>query len=99
VEKKDELNLGRKPTRNSQLKWRKEESEKGDCFLVFNPETEQLHTLRPLGIKILELCDGNHSIEQIIHQLSIDGLLEGKDAEPEIGNFLNELQKRRMISI
>src|SRR3954471_9968846 len=37
-----------------------------DGFIIYQPEQDRVHFLNPTAVLILELCDGSHSIDEIV---------------------------------
>ena len=71
--------------------------EKEGAFL-FNPDTGDLKVLNTVGAMIWEICDGKHTEEALLENLSnmfID--VSESDLEKDIKNFIKELEDRGLI--
>ena len=54
--------------------------------------------LNDTGLKITQLCTGNHSLSEIIDQLSADFvLLDRQNIEKDTINFLTRLHDKRVV--
>ena len=51
-----------------ELIWRWD-GERGKHILVGVPKTRSAHLLNPVAAKIFALCDGEHTVEDIVHEL------------------------------
>ena len=50
------------PERKNKL----EINEADDAFIVYDPELDRVHSLNHTAVFVLELCDGNHTVDEII---------------------------------
>jgi hypothetical protein len=71
--------------------------EAGDTYLIYHPETDELHLVSGAGKAIFELCDGR-TIDDVVEEGST---LIGGDrnvAELEVLAFLQRLHKRSLVA-
>ncbi len=98
------------PIRNPNLEWYKEEGKvvikvpvRRDWIgkfvsLIFSPPPIRNIVLDDeIGSLIWELCDGNHTFEQILEVLTERYKITRREAEVAVGAFLKELGKRRFV--
>jgi coenzyme PQQ biosynthesis protein PqqD len=69
------INLQRYPRRKEQVIAQKASKD----FLLFNMDDGNYYSLNEVGARIWELCDGTHSIEQVI-----DALAQEYDAPKDV---------------
>lgn len=84
------------PIREKNVLCRKEsESE----WILFNISTNTVHSLKTIGFGIWDLCDGNHSIKDIIKHLKEKYVFDMEDERLEKGviEFLQSLQQRNLV--
>lgn len=82
-----------KPNLAAGCRWTAEEGE--ERTLLF---PEGAIRLRGTGRDILERCDGQHTVQQIVSELQV----RYRTGDParianNVGNFLQELQKKRIV--
>lgn len=87
------MNLQSFPQRREQIIAQKGSSD----FLLFNMNDGQYYSLNEVGCRIWELCDGNHSITQLVETLAAE-----YDARPEmlvkdVIELLKELESRKLL--
>lgn len=69
-------------------------------FLLYNPLTDELHTVSHLGMTILDACDGTNSVDDILAILaSSNPLFLDADARVLIMDFLKEIADRKILNI
>jgi hypothetical protein len=66
--------------------------------VLYVPKSRRV-TLDELGSYVWDLCDGQHSVRQIIHALSERYRLHRKEAEVSVVAYLRLLTKRDLIGI
>jgi methyltransferase-like protein len=72
--------------------------EEEEAFL-FDPNSSKIKVLNNTAVFIWKLCDGNHSREDILNQLSEKFNLPSKEqAEQDLDKFLETLQKDGFIN-
>ena len=74
----------------------------GDEEIIYDPDKKRIHILNKTGLFIWNLCDGQHSTEQIIAEVfrsfSLRSDLNDKTRiEKEIRLFLNQLSQEGLI--
>ena len=82
------------PVRSERLIFRPQE----DCALIYHAGTDQLYTMQPLGVEILNLCDGARSVRQIAAEALGDKPEPAVDREAIVRRFLHELEQRQLIT-
>lgn len=87
--------LSAKPLK-TRIVWREEAENQ---YLVYNPTTDMLHMFRPLGIKILTLCDGNRTAEQIMQTIAEETKLPLDDVKEPVLKFISELTQKKLVEI
>lgn len=65
-----------------------------DYFLVMNTKNGEVYQTNETGKKILELCDGKKTVEEIIKELC-----PSKEAEKEVKEYFDELRKAGAITL
>ena len=99
-----------RPVRNPSLKWRINEEgtievivpRRKDMFgrvmgfLFFVPESRPI-TLDEVGTAVWELCDGEHTVEEIVRALSKDYKLQRREVEVSLTEYLRTLGKKGMV--
>jgi coenzyme PQQ biosynthesis protein PqqD len=87
------MNLQRYARRKEQVIAQKASND----FLLFNMDDGNYYSLNEVGSRIWELCDGTHSIEQIIDALAQE-YDEDKDVLAEdVVEFLERFQSDKLI--
>jgi hypothetical protein len=85
-----------KPKRNSEVIWRKESPQ---TTLIFNPEDGNISTLNQTGSRIWELCDGEHTIEDVVNIIHEECGEPEHMIEEDAKGFLKELVNRKLLSL
>lgn len=83
-----------KPTKAGRLIFRPQV----DRVLIYNADTDELFTLWPLGVEILQKCDGTRSPQQIANEALDDKPYSPARREAIIGRFLGELEQRHLLT-
>jgi len=102
-----EVILKSKPIRNPLVEWKKYES--GEIALIikmketwlskfFKTSRERKIVLDKVGSFVWELCDGKHTIEDIINELCKKYKLRPREAEVSLITYLNMLAQRRLVA-
>ncbi|RLE83083.1 MAG: hypothetical protein DRJ52_00795 [Thermoprotei archaeon] len=102
-----EIILKSKPIRNPLVEWKKYES--GEIALIvkmkdtwmtklFKVSKQRKIILDTVGSFVWELCDGNHTIEDIINELCKKYKLRPREAEVSLITYLNMLAQRRLVA-
>jgi len=68
-------------------------------WLIFFPPTRGLHFIKNIGKEILDLCNGDHSINSIVKIIATRYDLELSETNNYTLNFLNELFTRSVVII
>jgi len=79
--------LGRKPIMIDCVEWK----EKEELGYIFNERNGSIYTLNEMALSIWKMCDGNHTIFDIVSQLVKTFNLKENDAEDETLKLLNNL--------
>ena len=99
-----------RPVRNPALKWRINDEETVEIivprrkdtfgrvmgFLFFVPESRPI-TLDEVGTRVWHLCDGEHTVEEIVQALSKDYKLQRREVEVSLTEYLRTLGKKGMV--
>jgi len=107
-----EQSLGSIPVRNEAVE--EEEADDGNVRLliprredwwvraaarVFYVPRKRRLTLDEIGSFVWGLCDGDHSVREIIRALAARYMLHRKEAEVSVVAYLRTLAKRRLIAV
>lgn len=99
------------PVRNAALRWHNKDGEihlfiprkrsrVGDLITrLFRLPDEKQVNLDKVGSGVWELCDGNHSVEQILEYVQRRHKLSRREAEVSVSAYLKILADRRFIGI
>lgn len=92
--------LKRIPQKNKHLAWRVIDQE----AVIINLEgqskdKEEISILNPTATRIWELCNGKHTIGQIISQLREEYARETNQLQPEVIKSINQMSAQKIISI
>lgn len=71
--------------------------EAGDTYLIYHPETDELHLVSGAGKAIFELCDGR-SIDDVVEEGAAIIGGDHRAAELEVLGFLQGLHKRSLVA-
>lgn len=99
-----------RPVRNPALKWRINEEDVVEVivprrkdmfgrlmgFLFFVPESRPI-TLDEVGTRVWNLCDGEHTVQEIVAELSKDYKLQRREVEVSLTEYLRTLGKKGMV--
>lgn len=110
VLKRSEL-LKLKPTRDPQIKWERDEEglvrletdrlqigRRLLATLLRVPAKKRIQ-LDEVGSVVWELCDGEHTVEQIARELMRRYRLDKHEAEVSLMTFFQDLTKRRLVTL
>lgn len=103
--------MGSRPLRNSLLEWattedgkvvitipRRQDAVGRLASMLFHvPKTRQLVLDDEVGSSVWQICDGEHSLKQIVDFLCVKYKLTRKEAEVSVTEFLRQLGKRRLV--
>ena len=67
--------------------------------LLFVVSKEKQIVLDGVGSDVWELCDGEHTVEDLIERIASKYKLERREAEVSLTNYLRQLGRRRLIGI
>jgi len=99
-----------RPVRNPALKWRVNDEDfvevivprrkdlfgRAMGFLFFVPESRPI-ILDEVGTRVWHLCDGEHTVQDIVRALSADYKLQRREVEASLTEYLRTLGKKGMI--
>ncbi len=69
-----------------------------DQMVIINFNSErQFHQTNEVGALIWELCDGTHSIPQIVESITNDFDVDYQIAESDCLDFISELDKNELL--
>lgn len=88
------MNLQQKPIIPETIVWREE---LGDV-IILNSETEELKLLNPTAAFIWGLCDGEHSVENIVGLMLDTFDVEREQCESDIKDLFKQLEERSLVS-
>ncbi|MGD0966223.1 MAG: PqqD family protein [Candidatus Acidiferrales bacterium] len=66
-------------------------------FLLFNMENGSYYSLNDVGSRIWELCDGNHSVSQLVGALAAEYNAPAEVLEKDIVDLLQGLEDGKLI--
>jgi hypothetical protein len=103
--------MGSRPLRNSLLEWaatedgkvvitipRRQDAVGRIASMLFHvPKTRQLLLDDEVGSSVWKICDGEHTLKQIVDFLCEKYKLTRKEAEVSVTEFLRQLGKRRLV--
>lgn len=81
------------PQRKEQVIAQKASSE----FLLFDMNDGNYYSLNEVGCRIWELCDGNHSVAQIIETLVAEYDAPAQTLAQDVWELIAELQRGKLI--
>jgi Coenzyme PQQ synthesis protein D (PqqD) len=81
------------PKRGGQVIAQKASSE----MLLFNMDDGNYYSLNEIGSRIWELCDGNHSVSQLVATLVAEYDAPKEDLEKDVAGLLDSLQSGKLI--
>ena len=55
--------------------------------------------LDSVGVSVLEMCDGSHTVEAIMEQFAVDHKLSFRESQLAVGQFVRQLTSRGIIAI
>jgi len=70
-----------------------------DRWLFFFPPSRGLHFVRPLGKEIVDLCDGDRSVDQVAREVISRHGLQPQEALEYVTRFLQDLVNRRVLTV
>jgi len=65
-------------------------------FAVFDPKNGKVHFLNNTGVIILEICDGNHSIDEVVGMIESSYSVTDVTKE-EIRNYIENLYHENLL--
>ena len=87
------MNLQSYPQRNEQVIAQKAASD----LLLFNMNDGNYYSLNEIGCRVWELCDGNHSIAQLIETLAAEYDAPAETVATDVLELLEKLQNGKLI--
>jgi coenzyme PQQ biosynthesis protein PqqD len=66
-------------------------------LLLFNIDDGNYYSLNEIGSRIWELCDGNHSVSQLVAALAAEYDATNEDLEKDVAELLETLQSGKLI--
>ncbi len=66
-------------------------------LLLFNMEDGNYYSLNEIGGRIWELCDGNHSVSQVIGALAVEYDASEQVLEQDVLELLQDFRKGKLI--
>ncbi len=66
-------------------------------LLLFNMNDGNYYSLNEIGSRIWELCDGNHSVSQLVAALATEYDASKEDLESDVTGLLESLQNGKLI--
>jgi hypothetical protein len=66
-------------------------------LLLFNIDDGNYYSLNEIGSRIWELCDGNHSVSQLVGVLAAEYNAPNEDLEKDVAELLETLQSGNLI--
>jgi len=68
-----------------------------DGYIVYHRETDRVHFLNHTAVLLLELCDGNHSVPEMV-ELLVKGYGLDKPPEKEVMDVINNFEQEGLIT-
>ena len=66
-------------------------------LLLFNIDDGNYYSLNEIGSRIWELCDGNHSVSQVVAALAAEYDTTNEELEKDVAELLETLQSGQLI--
>lgn len=66
-------------------------------LLLFNMEDGNYYSLNEIGGRIWELCDGSHSVSQVVESLAAEYGASQEVLEQDVAELLADLEKGKLI--
>ena len=66
--------------------------------LVVIPGKSEVKVLNPVGIKVYELLDGEHSVETIVEAVTSEFEVSVEDAAKDVGDFIEMLREHGLLA-
>lgn len=66
-------------------------------LLLFNMDDGNYYSLNEIGSRIWELCDGNHSVSQLVAALAAEYDASDEVLEKDVAELLENLQSGKLI--
>lgn len=70
-----------------------------DSVQVYNNKSDKVFTLNFVGARIWELSDGQHTVEQIIQDLSSNFNVTPAEVKEDVIRFLEEMHNEKIIEL
>ena len=70
-----------------------------DMCLIVDVDSLIYHTLNDAGSMIWKLCDGKHSIPEIVSYVQNKFDVERKVVSGDVMKFINDLEKKHLLSL
>jgi len=87
------------PVKNPDVTVREEMEEDGN-FILFNSENELILVINPTGKFILDNCDGEKSVNQLVADIKEKfSVSEDMDLAGVVGGYLETLHKAQLITV
>ena len=67
-------------------------------FLLFNMDDGNYYSLNDIGGRVWELCDGNHSVSQLVVAIAAEYDASAEVLEKDIVDLLEGLQNGKLIT-
>jgi len=87
------MNLQSYPQRNEQVIAQKASND----FLLFNMNDGNYYSLNEVGCRVWELCDGNHSIAQLVETLEAEYDAPAETLTEDVLEVLEHLRGGKLI--
>lgn len=81
--------------KGGKLKWREEL----ECYTVYNYDTDDLFRVPETAIDILEMADGEHTVDQIIRSILEKNQLSDQDSYQEVEEFIQILIQKQLLKL
>lgn len=87
------MNLQSYPQRKEQVIAQKASSD----FLLFDMNDGNYYSLNEVGCRIWELCDGNHSVAQVIETLAAEYDAPAESLAKDVLDLIEELRSGKLV--
>ncbi len=75
-------------------------AESNGKYLIYNPETDEIHLLQPLAYQILNLCETPHSVASLLSKTTEQTpALQCEKGQEAIMGLLEKLTERRLLTV
>lgn len=70
----------------------------GEAVLIL-ADTSEVNVLNGVGSRIFELCDGEHSVEQIVNTIVTEYNVTQEEAMNDVTTFIDDLVQQNILTV